>query len=54
MPFFNSSQRAQCLTETIDVIAMLETIIEAHPHHSVIIGGDWNTELKGNSPFDPL
>ena len=53
MPFFNTSQRVECISETIDTIAMLEAIIEQHPNHLVIIGGDLNTELKGNSPFDP-
>ena len=52
MPFYNSSRRAECLSETVDAISMLETIIEQHPHHKVIVGGDLNTELKGNSPFD--
>ena len=54
MPFFNSSRRAECMTETVDAITMLESMIEAHPHHEIIIGGDLNCELKGNSPFDPL
>ena len=31
---------------------MLDTIIEQHPNHLIIIGGDLNTELKGNAPFD--
>ena len=31
---------------------MLETIIEQHPNHKIIIGGDFDTELKGVSPFD--
>ena len=42
------------MTETTDAISMVETIIDAHPLHSIIIGGDLNTELKGASPFDPL
>ena len=54
MPFYNTAQRAECLTETMDAIAMLENIIEQHPHHHIIIGGDFNTEMKGESPFDPL
>ena len=52
MPFFNSSQRVECISETIDTIAMLEAVIDEHPNHLVIIGGDLNTELKENSPFD--
>ena len=52
MPFFNSSRRVECISETIDTITMLEDIIAQHPSHHVIIGGDFNTELIGNSPFD--
>ena len=52
MPFYNSSRRAECLSETVDAIAMLDKIIEQHPHHKVIVGGDLNSELKGYSPFD--
>ena len=33
---------------------MLETIVDDHPQHLVVLGGDLNTELKGDSPFDPL
>ena len=54
MPYYNAAQRAECLTETMDAIATLETIIDQHPHHQIIIGGDLNTEMKGISPFDPL
>ena len=54
MPFFDSSKREECMVDTIDAISMLETILDSHPLHSVIIGGDFNCELKGNSPFDPL
>ena len=50
MPFYNSSQRSECIAETIDAITMLETIIEEHPDHDVIIGGD--SEMIGESPFD--
>ena len=52
MPFYNTSRRAECLAETVDTIAMIETIVEQNPQHKVIIGGDFNTELKGISPFD--
>ena len=52
MPFFNSSRRAECLAETDDAIAMLDTIIEEHPNHLVVIGGDFNCEFRGDSPFD--
>ena len=54
MPFFNSSKREECIQDTIDAISMVELIIEDHPDHLVIIGGDLNTELTGESPFDPL
>ena len=53
MPFYDSSKREECITDTMDAITMIETIIEAHPLHTVIIGGDFNTELKSESPFDP-
>ena len=53
-PFFDSAHRAKCMAETVDALSMLETVIEQFPNHSIIIGGDMNTELKGNSPFDPL
>ena len=54
MPFFNASKRNECIQETVDAISMMELIMEDHPHHQVIIGGDLNTELKGVSPFDCL
>ena len=52
MPFFDASKREACMIDTIDAISMVETIIESHPLHSIIIGGDFNSELKGDSPFD--
>ena len=54
MPFFDSSKREQCMSETIDAIAMIDTIISEHHQHNVVIGGDLNSELKGASPFDTL
>ena len=54
MPFFNSSNREVCIQDTADAISMIELIIEDHPNHLVIIGGDLNTELTGESPFDPF
>ena len=42
------------MTESMDAISMVELLIEDHPHHHLVIGGDLNTELKGTSPFDPL
>ena len=52
MPFYDASRRSTCMLETLDTLSMLENMIEQHPSHSVIIGGDLNTELRGNSPFD--
>ena len=54
MPFYDSSNRAACLNETADAISMIDTIIEHFPQHSIIIGGDMNTEFKGVSPFDTM
>ena len=54
MPFFDAAKRDECLLETIDAISMLDEMLNSHPHHDVVIGGDLNTELKGISPFDPL
>ena len=54
MPFYDARKREQCLAETIDTLSMIELLIADHPGHLVIIGGDLNTELKGNSPFDAL
>ena len=54
MPFYNASKRDQCMNETIDALSMVELLIENHPYHEFVIGGDLNTELKGRSPFDPL
>ena len=52
MPFNDSSNRVRCLAETMDAISMLESIIDEHPDHEIILGGDFNTEMKGESPFD--
>ena len=52
MPFFNSSKRNECIQETVDAISMIELLMEDHPNHQIIIGGDLNSELKGDSPFD--
>ena len=54
MPFYDSSNRETCLTETTDALSMIELLIDDHPQHVVIIGGDLNTELRGESPFDRL
>ena len=54
MPFFDSSKPNECVSESIDAISMLEEIISDHPLHRVVVGGDLNTELKGDSPFDVL
>ena len=54
MPFYDSSKRQDCLAETNETIAMLEEILTDHPLHHIILGGDFNTEFNGNSPFDLL
>ena len=54
MPFFDSANRTECMIDTIDTLAMIETILEQFADYFVIIGGDMNTEFKENSPFDPL
>ena len=54
MTFYDTVNRSECLAETLDVITMLENVIEQHPNHNVIIGGDINSELKNASPFDPF
>ena len=54
MPFLDSSKRTICMTEALDAISMIETIVLENPQHSFVIGGDLNTELIDQSPFDPL
>ena len=54
MPYFNATKREQCMLETVDAISMIESIIADHPLHNFVIGGDFNTEMIGDSPFDPL
>ena len=54
MPFFDSSRRQECMAESVETISMLEEIISDFPLHQIIIGGDFNTEFKNDSPFDPL
>ena len=54
MPFYDASKRQECMAETADAISMLEEIVSDHPLHKIIIGGDFNTELRNHSPFDPL
>ena len=54
MPFFDSSKRTECLAETMDAIAMVEEILSDHPLHQFVLGGDFNTEFNGHSPFDNL
>ena len=52
MPFLDSRKRESCRAETVETISMIETIIDDHPIHLFVIGGDLNCELSGNSPFD--
>ena len=54
MPFYDSSNRAMCISETIDAISMLEEVIADHPLHMFVVGGDFNTEFVNDSPFDNL
>ena len=54
MPFYNSAKRQECILDTIDAMSMIQSIIEEHPQHNFVIGGDFNTELSDNSPFDPM
>ena len=54
MPFYDASKRQECMAEAIETISMMEEIINDHPRHKINLGGDFNTELKGNSPFDIL
>ena len=42
------------MAESIETISMLEEIINDHPSHRFVLGGDFNTEFRGNSPFDIL
>ena len=42
------------MAETVDALSLVELLIENHPHHHIIIGGDLNTELKGESLCDFL
>ena len=54
MPFYDTSKRQECMAESIETISMLEEIINDHPSHRFVLGGDFNTEFRGNSPFDIL
>ena len=54
MPFLDSSRRTECIYETVETIAMLEEIVNDPPRHKFVIGGDFNTEFSGNSPYDAL
>ena len=52
MPFLDSRKREMCRAETVETIAMIESIIDDHPNHLFVISGDLTCELNGNSPFD--
>ena len=52
MPFYDASKRQECLAETTETISMLDEIVSEHPLHKIVLGGDFNTEFKNNSPFD--
>ena len=42
MPFLDSRDRAGAITETYEAIGMIDTIMNDHPHHTFVIGGDLN------------
>ena len=52
MPYFKAEKRVECMQETLDALSMVEIIIDDHPQHLFVIGGDLNTELRDESPFD--
>ena len=54
MPFFDVRRRQECFEETVETISMLDEIFSDHPLHKIILGGDFNTEFSGHSPFDDL
>ena len=54
MPFFDTNNRTKCMAETTDAMAMVDLIITDHPQHHMVIGGDLNCELSGESPFDQI
>ena len=54
MPFLDSRNRESCKADAMETISMIETIIHDHPQHFIVIGGDLNCELNGNSPFDEM
>ena len=54
MPFLDSRNREKCRTETFETMSLIGSIIEDNPHSLIVIGGDLNCELNGDSPFDIL
>tara|TARA_B110001454_G_scaffold153252_1_gene142574 strand:- start:178 stop:1323 length:1146 start_codon:yes stop_codon:yes gene_type:complete len=54
LPFYDSRNRKSCLLKYINTLTMVENNLDEFSTHQVVIGGDFNTELKGNSPFDNL
>ena len=54
MPFLDSRNRDRCRSEALETISMIDSIIDDHPHHLFVIGGDLNCQLNGESPFDDL
>jgi hypothetical protein len=51
MPFLYASNKDVCIQETLDAISMIDLICEDHPHHKILIGGDFNSELAVGSAF---
>jgi exonuclease III len=54
LPFLDSRNRTESIQKYVDCITMVENIIDDFPGNSVIVVGDFNTELKGGSPYDNL
>lgn len=54
MAFFDTNNRDECIAETQDTLSMIEVLIENHPNHMVIIGGDLHTKLKDESALDNM
>ena len=54
MPFLDSSNRTRCIADYTDAVSMIELILNDHPQHLCVLGGDLNCELTGDSPFDDI
>ena len=54
MPFYDTSNKHECIAESQETIAMLEEILADHPCHKIVLAGDFNTEFQNTSVFDRL